>query len=65
MSKNGPHILAAELHGVIPYGHSKDRTLAKHSVLYEMFVKIKGKWTIFQFPKCIVGSLHIPEQFKF
>jgi hypothetical protein len=34
---------AAETHGVIPSGPSKDQKLAKNSVLYEMVGKMKGK----------------------
>jgi hypothetical protein len=39
--------LAAKPYGAMPSGPSKDRKLAKHSVLYEMVEKLKGKWAMF------------------
>jgi hypothetical protein len=43
----GCKFLAAEPHGVIPSGPSKDKKLAKNSVFYGMLGKMKGKFAIF------------------
>jgi hypothetical protein len=40
--------LSAETNGVIPFGRSKDRRLAKKSPFYGMVGKIKGKMEIFR-----------------
>jgi hypothetical protein len=39
--------LGAKPYGVIHFGPSKDRKLAKNSVLYEMVGTIKGNWAVF------------------
>jgi hypothetical protein len=43
----GCKFLAAEAHGVIPSGPSKDQNLAKNSIFYRMVEKMKGKLAIF------------------
>jgi hypothetical protein len=43
----GCKFLAAEPHGIIPSGPSKDQKLAKHAVLYGMVGKVEDKLVIF------------------